>query len=105
MCDEAKLETWARQTINRRRFGALTAIGATGVLGACTSMSSTGGDAADAAGGVSGRRVSVPLADGTNDAYFTHPVKGQHPAVILWPDIASLRPAFIQMADRLAGQG
>lgn len=102
MCDEAKLAAWARQAISRRRFGALGAMGATGALAACTWVAGTGGGAA---AGIRGRCVSVPLADGINDAYFTHPAEGRHPAVIVWPDIASLRPAFIQMADRLAGEG
>lgn len=49
--------------------------------------------------------VSIATADGTADAFFVHPVRGAHPAVILWPDIAGLRPAYEQMATRLAGAG
>lgn len=106
MCDEAELQKWAAQTINRRRFGALSALGATGALAACAGVGEANGDrAGSASNGVQGRRVSVPLADGANDAYFVAPASGRHPAVIVWPDIASLRPAFIQMAKRLAGEG
>ena len=39
------------------------------------------------------------------DGYFTAPATGKHPGVIFWPDIASLRPVKMQMADRLAGEG
>ena len=109
MCDEAELRKWAAQTINRRRFGALSALSAlsaTGALAACAGVGEASGDAAgSASNGVRGQRVSVPLAGGTNDAYFVAPARGRHPAVIVWPDIASLRPAFVQMADRLAAQG
>ncbi|MEY2928191.1 MAG: hypothetical protein RL367_2668, partial [Pseudomonadota bacterium] len=34
-----------------------------------------------------------------------HPAKGRHPAVLIWPDIMGLRPAFRQMAKRLAESG
>ncbi len=34
-----------------------------------------------------------------------HPKKGKHPAVLIWPDIWSLRPAFREMARRLAAHG
>lgn len=106
MCDEAELKKWAAQAINRRRFGALSAMGATGALAACAGVGEANGDATGtASNGVRGQRVSVPLANGTNDAYFVAPASGRHPAVIVWPDIASLRPAFIQMADRLAAEG
>lgn len=54
---------------------------------------------------VSGRAVSVTTPDGTCDAWFVAPTSGKHPAVILWPDIAGLRPAYQTMAARLAGAG
>jgi carboxymethylenebutenolidase len=38
-------------------------------------------------------------------AYFVHPLKGKFPAVLIWPDIFGLRPAFKQMATRLAESG
>ena len=34
-----------------------------------------------------------------------HPASGQHPAVLVWPDIFGLRPAFRQMGKRLAESG
>lgn len=100
MCDQAKLEKWARQAMDRRRFGALGVLGATGALAACATDGLGGGG-----GTVTGARVSVPMGERVNDAYFVAPGDGRHPAVIVWPDIASLRPAFIRMADRLAAEG
>src|SRR3546814_6059088 len=47
----------------------------------------------------------IATDDGTADAYFTAPGEGQHPGVLMWPDIRGLRPAFRRMADRLAGEG
>ena len=49
--------------------------------------------------------VEVKTPDGTADAFFVHPAKGSHAAVLIWPDILSLRPAFRAMASRLAGHG
>lgn len=49
--------------------------------------------------------VEVKTPDGTADAYFVHPASGQHPGVLIWPDIFGLRPAFQQMAKRLAESG
>jgi carboxymethylenebutenolidase len=34
-----------------------------------------------------------------------HPAKGTHPGVLIWPDIFGLRPAFKDMATRLAESG
>jgi carboxymethylenebutenolidase len=51
------------------------------------------------------RDVAITTADGTCDAYFVAPAEGRHPGVLVWPDIRGLRPAFRQMADRLAGEG
>lgn len=33
------------------------------------------------------------------------PSRGRHPGVLMWPDVAGLRPAFERMAKRLAGEG
>ncbi len=49
--------------------------------------------------------VNVPTPDGTADAYFVHPASGTAPGVVMWPDIFGLRPAFRQMAKRLAESG
>jgi len=49
--------------------------------------------------------VEVKTSDGVADAYFVHPASGRHPAVLIWPDIFGLRPAFRQMGKRLAESG
>ncbi|HWN05802.1 MAG TPA: dienelactone hydrolase family protein, partial [Steroidobacteraceae bacterium] len=49
--------------------------------------------------------VEIKTPDGTTDAYFAHPASGQHAAVLVWPDIFGLRPAFRQMGKRLAESG
>ena len=49
--------------------------------------------------------VMVETPDGTADCYFVHPASGKHAAVIVWPDIVSIRPAFRAMGKRLAESG
>jgi carboxymethylenebutenolidase len=49
--------------------------------------------------------VSITTPDGACDAYFVHPTTGTVPAVLIWPDIFGLRPAFRQMGKRLAESG
>lgn len=49
--------------------------------------------------------VMVPTPDGEADCYFVHPAVGSHAAVIVWPDIMSIRPAFRAMGKRLAESG
>lgn len=82
--------------VNRRSFGTLMGVGA---LASMLPVS------ACAAGPIVGRDVEIKTADGIVDAYFAAPESGTHPAVLVWPDIRGLRPAFRQMADRLAGEG
>jgi carboxymethylenebutenolidase len=55
---------------------------------------------------VSERDVAVKTADGTADAALFYPnVKGRWPAILVWPDIMGLRPAFRELGRRLAAQG
>lgn len=49
--------------------------------------------------------VEIATPDGQADAYFVHPATGKHAAVLVWPDIFGLRPAFRQMGKRLAESG
>ncbi|MEM9837680.1 MAG: dienelactone hydrolase family protein [Pseudomonadota bacterium] len=49
--------------------------------------------------------VSVTTPDGSVDGVFVRPRKGSHPAVIFWPDIHGVRPAFFDMARMLARSG
>ena len=101
MCDEAKLARWAKQGLNRRQFGALTGAAA---VGACAPMA--GGDGGDISlPAMSERSVSFQTPAGTMDGFFVAPVPGSSPAVLFWPDIASLRESKRNMARRLAGRG
>ncbi|MDP6535791.1 MAG: dienelactone hydrolase family protein [Gammaproteobacteria bacterium] len=49
--------------------------------------------------------VDIPTADGVADCFFAYPSTGAHAAVLVWPDILALRPAFREMGKRLARSG
>jgi len=49
--------------------------------------------------------VSITTPDGACDAYFVHPATAAAPAILVWPDIFGLRPAFREMGKRLAESG
>lgn len=99
MCDDqsfADEAAWLKQNgVSRRAFGAM--VGTAGLMAALPTSA--------LALEVRGRDVSVKTPDGVADCYFVAPAKGKHPAVIIWPDIFGLRPAFRTMADRLAQSG
>jgi carboxymethylenebutenolidase len=96
MCELDQLNEMG--AVNRRQFTAMGAIAA--FAAACAP-----GEAGAADGDLAEEMVKFPAPGGTMDAFFVHPAKGKHPAVIMWPDIASLRDAFKVMARRLAGAG
>ncbi|WOE74934.1 dienelactone hydrolase family protein [Alterisphingorhabdus coralli] len=98
MCDETDFAEWDRAGLTRRSF---TVMGGAAVLMACTGMSKSEAEES----GLVEQDVAITMADGTNDAFFVHPGSGKHPAVILWPDIASLREVKKMMARRLAAEG
>ena len=54
---------------------------------------------------VSSSDVTIGTPDGSCDAFFVHPTEGKHPAVLIWPDILTLRDSFRAMATRLAESG
>ncbi len=100
MCDNDSFDDMVEYevrspSLSRRQFGALTA--GAGVVALLP-------PAANAVE-VTGTHVDITTPDGTADAYFVHPTRGAHPGVLVWPDIFGLRPAFEQMAGRLAGSG
>jgi carboxymethylenebutenolidase len=98
MCDNDDLNGFAKRAtdVSRRQFGALAAgVGLTMMLPPLA-------NAAD----LTGTDVEIKTPDGTADAYFVYPAaKGKYPAVLIWPDIFGLRPAFKEMARRLAESG
>jgi carboxymethylenebutenolidase len=81
--------------VSRREFGSLTA-------GAGLAMMLPRAANAQA---VTEKDVEIRTPDGVCDAYFVHPQSGAHAAVLVWPDILGLRPAFRQMGKRLAESG
>lgn len=105
MCDEAKLKVWAKDAISRRQFGLLAGVAA---VAACApeSVSGSNGDTPPSSQSMYSNAVSFPTADGTLDGFLVYPEQGkEYPAVILWPDIAGLRLAKMEMAMRLASEG
>lgn len=102
MCDEHTVEEsedYLRHSnpthLSRRQFGTV----ATGA--ALAAILPKVANAAD----VTESDVTVTTPDGDADCYFVHPTQGKHAAVIVWPDILGLRPAFRMMGKRLAESG
>ena len=88
-------DTTARGKRSRRDFVAISATA--GLVAAATTAS--------AAEKVVEENVEIKTPDGTCDAAFIHPETGSHPGVLIWPDAFGLRPAFREMAKRLAAEG
>lgn len=81
-------------TVSRRTFGLMTVVAA-GVAGV-----------ARAEAPVVEKDVEIKTADGVADAALFYPQgKGPWPAVLVWPDVISLRPVFRDMGRRLAAEG
>jgi carboxymethylenebutenolidase len=99
MCDQDHFEKDREQSeslglVTRKQFGIM--------LGAVMAMMRP--KVANAAA-VTESDVTVTTPDGAADCYFVHPANGTAPGVLVWPDIFGLRPAFRQMAKRLAESG
>lgn len=102
MCETSDLEAWARGALTRRQIGAtgMAAVAA----GACAPMAS-GGPTSTGGSSITERSVAFSTPDGTLDGEFFFRKGRKAPGVILWPDIAGIRPAKRQMARRLAEAG
>jgi carboxymethylenebutenolidase len=99
MCEKDQFEKdrqeyEARGMVTRRQFGVLVGAGIALMLPRVVG-----------AVAVTEAEVSVKTSDGTADCYFVHPAAGTAAAVLIWPDIFGLRPAFRQMGKRLAESG
>lgn len=102
MCDmdtlkdsTAFLQQLQAKTLSRRQFAALGAgAGASFMLPAAANAQA-----------VTEQDVEITTPDGTADCYFVHPAAGASAAVLVWPDILGLRPAFRAMGKRLAESG
>jgi carboxymethylenebutenolidase len=99
MCDEHTAEDDAAflkaAKLSRRAFA-----GAAGATAAAFALAP-----AAFADTVTEQDVSITTPDGVCDAHFAHPAEGKHAAVLVWPDIMGLRPAFRGMGKRLAAAG
>ena len=99
MCDQDHFETdrqeyEKRGLVTRKQFGIMLGAGMAIMLPrVANALAVTESD------------VNVTTPDGTADCYFVHPATGTAPGVLMWPDIFGLRPAFRQMAKRLAESG
>ena len=93
MCDEFIHPGLVTDTrLSRRSFGLMT-LAAAGVAA----------NPALAQANVVEKDVTVKTTDGNCDAVLFHPAaEGQHPAVLIWPDIMGLRPAFRDIGRRLS---
>jgi carboxymethylenebutenolidase len=120
MCDDDSFDDMVAyrlrlELLSRRSFGALSLTAGLGSLLpiGCKSTDAPAGPVAAPTTVASGAasaptdesEVSITTPDGACDAYFVHPRTGTAPAVLIWPDIFGLRPAFRQMAKRLAESG
>lgn len=94
MCDEETVKD-GEAYLSRRQVG---------ITGGAAVLMATLPRAANAAD-VTESDVTITTPDGAADAYFVHPSSGSHAAVLVWPDILGLRPAFRQMGKRLAEAG
>jgi len=99
MCDQDHfekdcLEYEARGLVTRKQFGMMVGAGLSMMLPQVASAIT-----------VTESDVNVTTPDGSADCYFVHPASGTAPAVLIWPDIFGLRPAFRQMGKRLAESG
>ncbi len=95
MCDQDHFDDDIKK-YSRRDIGALAALGMSAAI-----LFPQDAKALE----VQEQEVTIKTPDGQCDAYFVTPANGAHAAVLVWPDIFGLRPAFRQMAKRLAEAG
>lgn len=100
MCNQEQLARWGHSELSRRAFGASALAG---TVAACAPNQATADASASAAPSMSA--VSFATGAGTLDGEFYTSGDGPKPGVIFWPDIAGIRPAKRQMAQRLAEAG
>ncbi len=99
MCDEHTQKDvddfLGRSSVTRRQFGKLSAAAGLAMMWPPVAHAQD----------VTETDVDVTTPDGVADCFLVHPSSGQHPAVLVWPDILGLRPAFRAMGNRLAQSG
>ena len=113
MCDELTEKdnaAFLAGKLNRRNFTGLGTIAAfTAMLPSSACSAPVDGKAEvtrAASSAVVETGVNIPMSGGgVSDSYFVHPATGAHAAVLMWPDIKGLRPAFKAMGKRMAEAG
>jgi carboxymethylenebutenolidase len=100
MCDDHSIDDMNEASrragdMTRRRFGAMS------LASSFLLLLPLAAEAED----VTESDIDIKTPDGIADAYFVHPSKGAHAAVLMWTDIMGLRPAFKMMGKRLAQSG
>lgn len=110
MCDpltEADNAAFLKKAaLNRRQVTAMGAVGAAMAAMPLGPLSATTYDYGGRAIGFYANMVTIDLPDGQCDALFvTQSDDVKRPAVIMWPDVAGLREAYVQMAITLCTDG
>lgn len=73
---------------------------------AVTACATVGESGASGAAAVTGGHVALAAAGGTADALLYRPEgEGRWPAIVVWTDGSGLRPAYVALGRRLAGEG
>ena len=94
------------ETLSRRGFSAIAlGAGIATLLPGCKTADPQSHPATPGGAATNEADVAIVTPDGTCDAYFVHRTGASDPAVLIWPDIFGLRPAFKQMGKRLAEAG
>lgn len=95
MCDDDIDPGFEDPKVSRRAFGAAAAV----VAVAAPTLTAAQANVVE-------KDVVIKTADGNCDAALYYPAgRGTWPAVLMWPDIMTLRPAFRDMGRRLAAEG
>lgn len=111
MCDEFTAidddKALAERGLNRRQFAAMSAATVAAMSAGSAALAQGGPAAPDPTlrKATTESNVTVPTPDGSMDAFFVHPVEGKSRAIIMYPDIGGLRPAYNEMARELAARG
>jgi len=102
MCDletqkdaDAFTESQKNSDLSRREFNKLAAGAGFGMMLPTVAHAQS----------ISERDIDIRTPDGVADCHFAYPSTGAHAAVLVWPDILALRPAFREMGRRLAREG
>ena len=95
MCDHDSMDDIVQAEVSRRQFSKV-GLGV-GFLAALPTVAN--------AAEITESEVTIKTPDGSCDAHFAHPKAGASAAVLVWPDIFGLRPAFREMGRRLAESG